>query len=348
MSVLTPLFQSVQLDSQLVLKNRIVMAPLTRSMSDDALVPTEDMAAYYGRRGDAGLIISEATLVSQDGQGYPNGPGLYTQAQVEGWRRVTQRVHEKGGKIFAQIWHTGRASHSIYHNGKVPMSASNVALSGRVPLTDNLEYETPRAMEPSEIQTLIKQFAQAAKNAMAAGFDGVEIHGANGYLIDQFLHWHSNRRLDEYGGNPENMSRLVIDILNAVKAVIPEHKIALRLSPQAFFNMEHDDRDKQVFDHLLQKLNQFQLAYVHTGIFADDSSEFWGGTITQYIRSHYRGTVIANGGYDAHSAAKTIEQGDADLVAIGRAFIANHDYIEKVKTNQAITAYDESMLASLY
>jgi len=348
MSALTPLFQSVQLDSQLVLKNRIVMAPLTRSMSDDALVPTEDMAAYYGRRGDAGLIISEATLVSQDGQGYPNGPGLYTQAQVEGWKRVTQRVHEKGGKIFAQIWHTGRASHSIYHNGKVPMSASNVALSGRVPLTDNLEYETPRAMEPSEIQTLIKQFAQAAKNAMAAGFDGVEIHGANGYLIDQFLHWHSNRRLDEYGGNPENMSRLVIDILNAVKAVIPEHKIALRLSPQAFFNMEHDDRDKQVFDHLLQKLNQFQLAYVHTGIFADDSSEFWGGTITQYIRSHYRGTVIANGGYDAHSAAKTIEQGDADLVAIGRAFIANHDYIEKVKTNQAITAYDESMLASLY
>jgi len=348
MSVLTPLFQSVQLDSQLVLKNRIVMAPLTRSMSDDALVPTEDMAAYYGRRGDAGLIISEATLVSQDGQGYPNGPGLYTQAQVEGWKRVTQRVHEKGGKIFAQIWHTGRASHSIYHNGKVPMSASNVALSGHVPLTDNLEYETPRAMEPAEIQTLIKQFAQAAKNAMAAGFDGVEIHGANGYLIDQFLHWHSNRRQDEYGGNPENMTRLVIDILNAVKAVIPEHKIALRLSPQAFFNMEHDDRDKQVFDHLLQKLNQFQLAYVHTGIFADDNSEFWGGTITQYIRSHYRGTVIANGGYDAQSAAKTIEQGDADLVAIGRAFIANHDYIEKVKTNQAITAYDESMLASLY
>jgi len=348
MSALTPLFQSVQLDSQLVLKNRIVMAPLTRSMSDDALVPTEDMAAYYGRRGDAGLIISEATLVSQDGQGYPNGPGLYTQAQVEGWKRVTQRVHEKGGKIFAQIWHTGRASHSIYHNGKVPMSASNVALSGHVPLTDNLEYETPRAMEPAEIQTLIKQFAQAAKNAMAAGFDGVEIHGANGYLIDQFLHWHSNRRQDEYGGNPENMTRLVIDILNAVKAVIPEHKIALRLSPQAFFNMEHDDRDKQVFDHLLQKLNQFQLAYVHTGIFADDNSEFWGGTITQYIRSHYRGTVIANGGYDAQSAAKTIEQGDADLVAIGRAFIANHDYIEKVKTNQAITAYDESMLASLY
>jgi len=348
MSALTPLFQSVQLDSQLVLKNRIVMAPLTRSMSDDALVPTEDMAAYYGRRGDAGLIISEATLVSQDGQGYPNGPGLYTQAQVEGWQRVTQRVHDKGGKIFAQIWHTGRASHSIYHNGKVPMSASNVALAGHVPLTDNLEYETPRAMEPSEIQTLIKQFAQAAKNAMAAGFDGVEIHGANGYLIDQFLHWHSNRRLDEYGGNPENMARLVIDILNAVKAVIPENKIALRLSPQAFFNMEHDDRDKQVFDHLLQKLNQFQLAYVHTGIFADDNSEFWGGTITQYIRSHYRGTVIANGGYDAQSAAKTIEQGDADLVAIGRAFIANHDYIEKVKTNQAITAYDESMLASLY
>ena len=347
MSALTPLFQSVQLDSQLVLKNRIVMAPLTRSMSDDALVPTEDMAAYYGRRGDAGLIISEATLVSQDGQGYPNGPGLYTQAQVEGWKRVTQRVHEKGGKIFAQIWHTGRASHSIYHNGKVPMSASNVALSGHVPLTDNLEYETPRAMEPSEIQTLIKQFAQAAKNAMEAGFDGVEIHGANGYLIDQFLHWHSNRRLDEYGGNPENMARLVIDILNAVKAVIPEHKIALRLSPQAFFNMEHDDRDKQVFDHLLKSLNNYQLAYVHTGIFEDAHMDYLGGTVTQYIRRHYHGTVIANGNYSPELAGKAVVRGDADLVAIGRPMIANPDYVAKVRKQSELVSYDESMLLEL-
>ncbi len=344
----SPLFQPIQLDSQLKLKNRIVMAPLTRSMSDDNLVPTEDMAAYYGRRGDAGLIITEATLVSQDGQGYPNGPGLYTQQQVHGWKRVTQRVHDKGGKIFAQLWHTGRVSHSIYHNGKVPMSASNVPITGHVPLTDNLEYETPRAMEPSEIQTLINQFAQAAKNAMTAGFDGVEIHGANGYLIDQFLHWHSNRRSDEYGGNVENMSRLVFDILDAVKAVIPENRIALRLSPQAYFNMEHDDRDKQVFDYLLKTLNEYQLAYVHTGIFEDANNTFWGGTVTQYIRTHYRGMVIANGGYDANSAAKTIEDGDADLVAIGRAFIANPDYIEKVKSNQTITPYDESMLASLY
>ncbi len=344
----SPLFQSVQLDSQLVLKNRIVMAPLTRSMSDDDLVPTEDMAAYYGRRSDAGLIISEATLVSQDGQGYPNGPGLYTQQQVNGWKRVTQRVHNNGGKIFAQLWHTGRVSHSVYHNGKMPMSASTVPIFGHVPLTDNLEYETPRAMESSEIQILIKQFAQAAKNAMTAGFDGVEIHGANGYLIDQFLHWHSNRRQDEYGGNVKNMAKLVFDILDAVKAVIPENKIALRLSPQAFMNMEHDDRDKQVFDYILKTLNKYQLAYVHTGIFADDNNEFWGGTVTQYIRKHYRGTVIANGGYDADSAAKTISQGDADLVAIGRAFIANPDYVQKIKTKQAITPYDESMLASLY
>ncbi len=344
----SPLFQSVQLDSQLVLKNRIVMAPLTRSMSDDNLVPTEDMAAYYGRRGDAGLIITEATLVSQDGQGYPNGPGLYTQQQVDGWKRVTQRVHDKGGKIFAQLWHTGRVSHSVYHNGKMPMSASNVPIFGHVPLTDNLEYETPRAMEKKEIETLISQFANAATNAMEAGFDGVEIHGANGYLIDQFLHWHSNRRTDEYGGNVENMTRLVFDILNAVKAVIPENKIALRVSPQAFMNMEHDERDKQVFDYLLKALNNYQLAYVHTGIFADNNSEFWGGTVTQYIRKHYRGTVIANGGYDAKSAAKTISQGDADLVAIGRAFIANPDYIQKVQKQQAITPYDESMLASLY
>ena len=342
------LFQAVELSPELILQNRIVMAPLTRSMSDDDLVPTEDMAAYYGRRGDAGLIISEAILVAQNGQGYPNTPGLYSQAQVEAWKTVTQRVHDKGGKIFAQIWHTGRVSHSVYLNGETPVSASDVAIFGRVPRTENLQYETPRAITQTEIKQLVSNFRLAAQNAMKAGFDGVEIHGANGYLIDQFLHWHSNRRNDEYGGNVENMARLVFEIIEAVKEVVDINKIGLRLSPQAFMNMEHDDRDKLVFDYLLNALNQYPLAYVHTGIFEDAATDHLGGSVTQYIRKHYRGTVIANGGYNAKSAAKAIEQGDADLVAIGRAFIANPDYVEKVKKELPLIQYSEDMLATLY
>ncbi|OUS41299.1 alkene reductase, partial [Oleispira antarctica] len=267
MNNIQTLFQPVELSPELILQNRIVMAPLTRSMSDDDLVPTEDMAAYYGRRGDAGLIISEAILVAQNGQGYPNTPGLYTQAQVEAWKKVTQRVHDKGGKIFAQIWHTGRVSHSIYLNGEAPVSASDVPIFGHVPRTENLEYETPMPITQTEIKQLVSNFRLAAQNAMKAGFDGVEIHGANGYLVDQFLHWHSNRRFDEYGGNVENMARLVFDIIEAVKEVVDINKIGLRLSPQAFMNMEHDDRDKLVFDYLLNALNQYPLAYVHTGIF---------------------------------------------------------------------------------
>ena len=348
MNNIQTLFQPVELSPELILQNRIVMAPLTRSMSDDDLVPTEDMAAYYGRRGDAGLIISEAILVAQNGQGYPNTPGLYTQAQVEAWKKVTQRVHDKGGKIFAQLWHTGRVSHSIYLNGETPVSASDVPIFGHVPRTENLQYETPRAITQPEIKQLVDNFSLAAQNAMKAGFDGVEIHGANGYLVDQFLHWHSNRRSDEYGGTVENMARLVFEIIDAVKKVVNINRIGLRLSPQAYVNMEHDDRDKQVFDYLLNALNQYSLAYVHTGIFEDTPVDHLGGSVTQYIRKHYRGTVIANGGYDAHSGAKTIEQGDADLVAIGRPFIANPDYVEKVKHKLPLIQYSEEMLATLY
>ena len=348
MTTTQTLFQTVELSPELVLQNRIIMAPLTRSMSDDNLVPTEDMAAYYGRRGDAGLIISEATLVAQNGQGYPNTPGLYNEAQVNAWKNVTQRVHDKGGKIFAQLWHTGRVSHSVYLNGETPVSASDVPIFGHVPRTENLQYETPRAITQTEIKQLISDFRLAAKNAMKAGFDGVEIHGANGYLVDQFLHWHSNRRTDEFGGNVENMARLVFDIIEAVNKEVGVNKIGLRLSPQAYMNMEHDDRDKLVFDYLLNALNKYPLAYVHTGIFEDAPVDHLGGSVTQYIRKHYRGTVIANGGYDAQTGANVIKQGDADLVAIGRAFIANPDYVEKVKNELPLTQYNEEMLATLY
>ncbi len=341
------LFQTISMAGNLNLKNRIVMAPLTRCMADDNLVPTQLSADYYRRRANAGLIITEATLVSQDGQGYPNTPGLYTDEQVAAWSKITDAVHSEGGKIFAQIWHTGRVSHSSYRSGDMPIAPSAVGLSGRVPQTE-YEFETPRAMEQHDINRIIQCFKHTAKNAVKAGFDGVEVHGANGYLIDEFLHWDSNRRTDTYGGNPENMARFLFQILDAVKEEIPEQRIGLRLSPQAYVNMEHDERDKTVFEYILSQLNQRALTYVHTGIFNDAVYPHLEGTTTQFIRRHYQGTVIASGGYSAQSGNETIKQGDADLIAIGRSFIANPNYVELVKTNQTIKAYDEGMLATLY
>ncbi|WDE95748.1 alkene reductase [Lentisphaera profundi] len=342
------LFQSYDLQDTLKLKNRIVMAPLTRCMATDELVPTQAMADYYARRADAGLIISEATLVSQDGQGYPNAPGLYTEAQVAGWKKVTQAIHQNKGKIFAQIWHTGRVSHSIYHQGQVPMAPSAIRLEGRVPRTDDLEYETPRAMNLEDIERIKSNFVTAAKNAQRAGFDGIEIHGANGYLIDQFLHRDSNHRTDSYGGSIENMMRFLLEILTQVKAATPDLAIGLRLSPQAYANMKHDDRDKELYDVLLSRLNQYNLAYIHTGMFNDSHNEFLGGTVTQYIRKNYLGTVIASGGYSADDAVHAIENKYADLVAIGRPFIANHDYVTKIQEQKKLVEYDPEMLTSLY
>ena len=348
-----PLFERYELNSDLQLSNRIVMAPLTRSMADDDLVPTEAMAAYYGRRADAGLIISEAILIAQEGQGYPNGPGLFTQAQIDGWKKVTGRVHQNGGKIFAQIWHTGRVSHSIYHNGKRPIAPSAVKIYGRVTQTDNLEYETPREMTHGDITRVIKHFKNASKNALDAGFDGIEIHGANGYLIDQFLHWSSNRRIDEYGGNVENMSRFLFDILDAVKEVVPEQKTGLRLLPHAGVNeewkvMEHDDRDRDVFQYVLEKLNDRSLAYLHKGMYDDYFVPELGFTTSEFFRQYYRGKIIACGGYDMESGATVVKKGVADLIAIGRPFIANHDLIKRFKNGEEIKEYDNSLLPVLY
>ncbi|MEH6625025.1 MAG: alkene reductase [Motiliproteus sp.] len=339
------LFDKVDLGNGLTLNNRIVMAPLTRSKADDDLVPTAAMAAYYGRRADAGLIISEATIVAADGQGYPNTPGLFNAEQVESWKQVTQRVHQNGGKMFAQLWHTGRVSHPIYQDGKAPMAPSAIELHGRIPRFSDLEYGTPRAMTDADIERVIEDFGRAAANAKLAGFDGVEIHGANGYLIDQFLHWHTNHRNDGYGGSPEKMSQFLFRIIERVSQEITQ--VGLRLSPAAYIHVEHDARDKAVFDYLLEQLNRYNLSYVHGGIFNDEPFDHLQGTITQYIRRHYRGTVIASGGYDAESASSTVLGGDADLIAIGRPFIANPDYVSKVRNQQPPIPYEESMLAEL-
>jgi len=342
------LFKPFALNDKIELKNKIIMAPLTRCMADDELVPTQQMADYYARRADSGLIISEAVIIRPDGQGYPNTPGLFSQNQIEGWKIVTNAVHEKGGKIFAQLWHTGRVAHPHFFNGDFVLAPSAEKVDGSVPRMRHLEYTTPKPATTEEIKQLTDDYAQAALNAIEAGFDGVEIHGANGYLLDQFLHFDSNKRNDEYGETPENMARFPLEVVDAIVDKIGHARTALRLSPGAYFNMAGDARDKAVFEYLLQELESRDLAYLHVGIF-DDAMEFdyLGGPASDFIRANYSKTLMGVGGYTAQTGSEAIDSNRFDLLAIGRPFIANPDYIQKVKTGAELTPYDDVMLATL-
>ncbi len=342
------LFQPFKLNDTITLNNRVAMAPLTRCMADENLVPTDAMVEYYGRRADAGLIITEATQISADAQGYPNTPGLYTAEQIQGWRKVTDRVHQNGGRIFAQIWHTGRVAHPSFFGGDSVLAPSALGVEGTVPRMRHLNYITPTPATKSDIKRLVADFQQAAINAIEAGFDGIEIHGANGYLVDQFLHYSSNQRDDEYGQTPENMSRFALEVVDAISEAIGADRTGLRLSPGGYFNIEPDARDRQVFDYLLAELETRDLAYLHVGIF-DDAQVFehLDGTASQYMRKHYGKTLMGVGGFSAETGAQAIQDGKFDLLAIGRPFIANPDYIQKVKAQQPLVEYSEEMLTTL-
>lgn len=341
------LFQPYRLNDTLTLANRFMMAPLTRCMAGPGLVPTEQMAAYYGRRADIGLIISEATIIRPDGQGYPNTPGLYSAEQIAGWKKVTSAVHANGGKIFAQLWHVGRLSHPFFHHAEV-LAPSAVAHEGTVPRMRELVYQVPRALTGSEIAQLVEDYAQAAANAIEAGFDGVEIHGANGYLIDQFLHFDTNHRDDDYGRTPENMSRFALQVVDAVVTRVGAERTGLRLTPGAYTHMAADARDREVFDYLLARLNERELAYLHLGIFDDSLTfDFLGGRASEYLRRHYSGTLIGVGGLTPESASEGLAQGKFDLAAIGRPFIANPDYVRRVQQAEPLVDYHQDMLAEL-
>ncbi|KAF7770146.1 hypothetical protein PCIT_a3119 [Pseudoalteromonas citrea] len=342
------LFSPFELNSTLTLQNRILMAPLTRCMADENLVPTEQMAQYYARRADTGLIISEATIIRPDGQGYPNTPGLFNQAQVDGWKKVTTAVHNAGGKIFAQLWHVGRVAHPHFFGEGEVLSASNIGIEGTVPRMRDLYFQTPKAASVDEIAQLTADYAQAAKNAIEAGFDGVEIHGANGYLIDQFLHYASNDRRDQYGGTPENMSRFALEVVDAVVAAIGSDRVALRLSPGAYFLMEGSNDDRAVFDYLLRALNSRDLAFVHIGIFDDSMTfDYLDGRASDYVRANYTGVLVGVGGYTAETGTQAIEENRFDLVAVGRPMIANPDYINRIRNGEPLKEYEESMLKEL-
>lgn len=345
------LFQTYALNKTLSLKNRIIMAPLTRCMADDELIPTQAMADYYGRRSAAGLIISEAVLIRPDGQGYPNTPGLFTPAQIDGWRTVTDAVHQNGGKIFAQIWHTGRVAHPHFYQAtgsQDVMAPSAVGIEGSVPRMRELTYQVPKAVSIEEIAQLVSDYSQAAANAIDAGFDGVEIHGANGYLIDQFLHHDSNRRTDEYGLTPENMSRFALEVVDAIVARIGNDRTALRVSPGAYFNMTGDSRDRDVFDYFIPELEKRDLAYLHIGIFDDAMGfDYLGGQASSYVRSIYNKTLVGVGSFTAETGGNAIANDKFDLLAIGRAFIANPDYVERIRDGKELVAYSDEMLTSL-
>lgn len=345
------LLEPYQLNSNIALKNKIVMAPMTRSKADDHLVPTKQMAEYYARRSDAGLIITEGTIIRPDGLGYPNVPGIFTQAQIDGWRQVTDRVHEHDGKIFMQIWHVGRVSHPNFLHGKLPISPSETFMKGHVSRSPGLTYDKSRAVTVDEIQELIESYATAAKNAIAAGFDGIELHGANGYLIDQFLHYHTNHRTDHYGLTPENMARFALEVIKACGDVIGYEKVGIRLSPGGYLNeIVSDVRDVAVFQYLFEQLNLLNIAYVHTGNFNDSVvfPELEHKTMTNFMRTYFKGTLIASGSYTLEAGEEGLRNNHYDLVAIGRPFIANPDLISRFKNKMALEAYDVSMLGELY
>ncbi|ARU58079.1 NADH:flavin oxidoreductase/NADH oxidase [Oleiphilus messinensis] len=338
MSTTLNLHSEIQL-GDIKLKNRALMAPLTRARAVNH-VPTELMAEYYAQRAGAGLIIAEATMVMEGTSAFVNEPGIYNQAQIDGWQKVTDAVHGKGGKIFLQLWHGGRASHPDLNGGRAAVAASPIAITdSEVHTPDGKKpYTVPRALETDEIPSIVAAFKQAAINAKAAGFDGVEVHGANGYLLDNFLRDGTNQRKDQYGGSIENRARLLFEVLEAVIEVWGSGKVGLRTSPLNSFNSMKDSDPVGLTTWLAEHLNQFDLAFwdlMRTDFFAQQSGE-----IMTPARTLYKGNLIGNMGYNQDEASTAIHQKHLDAVAFGVPFIANPDLVERFAANAALNEAD--------
>jgi N-ethylmaleimide reductase len=341
------IFEPFNLNSQ-QLSNRVVMAPMTRNRSaNPGNVATTLTALYYQQRASAGLIISEGTYVSREAVGYINVPGIYTPEQVEGWKLVTDAVHQQGGKIFAQLWHVGRLSHPDLLDGKLPLAPSALNPLAQA-FTPNGFKDTvdAREMTPDEIKKTISDFKQAALNAIEAGFDGVEVHAANGYLLHQFFNLYSNKRKDPYGGTIKNRARILFDILNELYSVIDIRRVGVRLNPSlhGIQGMMLDEESIAVHDYIVAKLNEYDLAYLHlTEPFTDVSGNPHAiQEVAKRYRSLYDGTIIINRGFNKSSANKVLNDGDADLVSFGVPYIANPDLVERFKTDAPLNQPDPS------
>src|SRR5579883_1545927 len=339
------LFSPIQLGAY-TLPNRIVMAPLTRNRAGAGNVPSSLNATYYAQRASAGLLIAEATQVTPYGQGYPATPGIHSLEQIEGWKLVTDAVHTLGGRIFLQLWHVGRISHpSLLPGGVLPVAPSAIAPeSGEAATYEGPKpFVTPRALEIDEIPGIIEAYRQGAKNALAAGFDGVEVHGANGYMLDQFLRDGTNHRTDAYGGSIESRARLLLEVTEAVVDVWGADRVGVRLSPSGTFNSMMDSDPKATFGYAVEALNRFGLAYLHL-LEPSEADARHGGILipTSYFRPIYKGNLMVNWDYDRDKANAAIASGNADLVSFGKLFIANPDLPERFRLNAALNEPDPS------
>jgi N-ethylmaleimide reductase len=327
------LFQSFDLHD-LKLPNRIALAPMTRSRAGKERTPNQLMAEYYAQRSDAGLLITEATTISEEANGWNESPGIYTDEMTEGWKHTVNAVHDKGGVIFLQLWHCGRASHSSFHNGEPAVAPSAIKIDepyihtpeGKQP------HEVPRALETSEIPRLVDDYRLAAERAKAAGFDGIEVHSANGYLLDSFLQSKTNHRTDQYGGSVENRCRLLKEVIEGVSSVWPANRVGVRLSPNGSFNDMGSPDYREQFTFVASQLDNFGLAYLHVmdGL-AFGFHELGDPMTLADFRKVFHGPLIGNCGYTQETAEKAIAEGHADLIAFGRPFISNPDLVQRFR-----------------
>lgn len=322
-----PLFQPLQAGAFL-LPNRMVMAPLTRCRASAGRVPNAMMAEYYAQRASFGMILSEATSVSPMGVGYPNTPGIWSDEQIEGWKLVTRAVHEAGGQILLQLWHVGRISDPVYLDGELPVSASAVQPAGHVSLIRPMKsFVTPRALLLEEIPAIIEAYRKGAENARAAGFDGVEIHGANGYLIDQFLQDSTNHRTDEYGGPIENRARFMMEVTDAVVSVWGADRVGMHIAPRCDSHDMGDSDPAATFLHVARELGKRKLAFLCARESHDQPA------LGPALKEAFGGVFIANEGFTPGTARETILSGKADAIAFGKSAIANPDLVERIRVN---------------
>jgi N-ethylmaleimide reductase len=334
MNTPTKLFEPFKL-GPITLPNRLVMAPLTRNRAVAGLVPSPLAIKYYGQRASAGLLITEASQVSQQGQGYQDTPGIYSKEQVAGWRKVTDRVHERGGRIFIQLWHVGRISHiSLQPNGGAPVGPSAIRAKGKTFVGGTFtDISEPRALALEEIPGIIESFRRGAANAIEAGFDGVEIHGANGYLLDQFAKDGTNKRTDAYGGSIENRAKLMLEVAKVVAAEAGPERTGIRISPVTPANDVSDSNPQPVFDYIVDHLSALRLVYLHVVEGATGGPRDNAPFDYEALHQRFDGAWLVNNGYDRMMARQAIASGHADLVAFGRAFITNPDLVHRLQHN---------------
>ena len=327
------------------LSNRMVLSPMTRSRAIDGNVPNPIAATYYAQRASAGLLITEATQVSPQGVGYIRTPGLHSPAQVAGWRKITDAVHQAGGTIFAQLWHVGRVSHPDFHDGALPVAPSALDVEGEAFTgKGKVRIVRPRALDLHELPGIVGQFQTAAENAKAAGFDGVELHGANGYLLDQFLRDGSNRRTDAYGGSIQKRARFPLEVVEAVGGVWGSQRVGYKLSPHFAGYSMSDSNPQETFSYLAEQLDRLRIAYLHVGEAIAGPMAAPPGTarVTPILRDKFNGAMIVNGGYDAQSGHAAIARGEADLVAFGVPFPANPDLPARFRKNASLNAPEQA------